>query len=243
MMAGKHPKESLPESGRLRGQMINDTEIFRFIRKCDETGRRNARMTGVARMAALLAVSTALISGCVTPPPTPLTEEELTPFGSVKLREGDVLIINFSGSPNLNTTQPIRRDGKIALPLVGELVAAGKKPADLEKDVLALYKDQLVVKEVFVNLQSSAYPVFVSGAVVKPGKIMCDRPMSALEAIMEAGGFDLTKANMKGVVVVREQGGQLKHYVLNLKLVFEGKSTQVFYVRPSDIVFVPEKRF
>lgn len=242
-MAGKHPKESLPESGRLRGQMINDTQIFRFICKCDETGRRDAWLTGVARMAALLSVLTALISGCVTPPPTPLTEKELTPFGSVKLREGDVLIITFPGSPNLNTTQPIRRDGKIALPLVGELTATGKTPADLGKEVLKLYESQLVTKEVFVNLQSSAYPVFVSGAVVRPGKIMCDRPISALEAIMEAGGFDLTRANMKGVVVVREEEGRLKHYVLNLKLVFEGKSSQLFYVRPSDFIFVPEKRF
>ena len=156
---------------------------------------------------------------------------------------GDVLVITFSGSPNLNTTQAIRRDGKIALPLVGELTAAGKTPADLEKEVLKLYEPQLVTKEVFVNLQSSAYPVFVSGAVIKPGKILCDRPMSALEAIMEAGGFDLTRANMKGVVVVREEAGRLKHYVLNLKLVFEGKSKQVFYVRPSDIIFVPEKSF
>jgi polysaccharide export outer membrane protein len=223
--------------------MTNDTEIPQFIRKCDETTRQDAWMTRVAGMAALLSVLTALVSGCVTPPPTPLTEKELTPFGSVKLRAGDVLVITFPGSPNLNTTQAIRRDGKISLPLVGELTANGKTPADLEKEVLKLYEPQLVTKEVFVNLQSSAYPVFVSGAVVRPGKIMCDRPMSALEAIMEAGGFDLTRANMKGVVVVREEEGRLKHHVLNLKLVFDGKSKQVFYVRPSDIIFVPEKRF
>lgn len=242
-MAGKHPKEALSESGRLRGQMINDTTISRINRKCDKSGRRDTWKPGLARMTAWLAVVAALLSGCVTPPPTPLTEKELTPFGSVKLREGDILIITFPGSPNLNTTQPIRRDGKIALPLVGELAAAEKTLVELEKDVLKLYEPKLVTKEVFVNLQSSAYPVFVSGAVVKPGKITCDRPMSALEAIMEAGGFDLSRANMKGVVVVREEEDRLKHYVLNLKLVFDGKSTEVFYVRPSDIIFVPEKRF
>lgn len=197
----------------------------------------------VVRLALLLSVLTALASGCVTPAPTPLTEKELTPFRSVKLREGDVLVITFPGSPNLNTTQAIRRDGRIALPQVGELAASGKTREELEKEVLERYAPVLVTKEVFVNLQTSSYPVFVSGAVIKPGKVIADRPLSALEAIMEAGGFDLARANMKGVVVVREEEGRLKHYVLNLKLVFDGKSKQLFYVRPSDIIFVPEKKF
>jgi len=218
------------------------TRNNQFIHESGETKRSDV-WRGVARLALLLSVLTALVSGCVTPSPTPLTEKELTPFGSVKLRAGDVLVITFPGSPNLNTTQPVRRDGRIALPLVGELTAIGKTPGELEKEVLKLYEPQLVTKEVFVNLQSSAYPVFVSGAVVRPGKIMSDRPLSALEAIMEAGGFDLNRANMKGVVVVREEEGRLRHYVLNLKLVFDGKSKQLFYVRPSDIIFVPERRF
>ena len=213
-----------------------------FVVEAGATKRSGIR-GGAVRLALLLFVLAALASGCVTPAPTPLTEKELTPFGSVKLREGDVLVITFPGSSNLNTTQSIRRDGRIALPQVGELTAIGKTREELEKEVLKRYEPLLVTKEVFVNLQTSAYPVFVSGAVVKPGKIVADRPLSALEAIMEAGGFDLSRANMKGVVVVREEEGQLKHYVLNLKLVFDGKSKQLFYVRPSDIIFVPERRF
>lgn len=193
--------------------------------------------------AVLICAVSVLVSSCGTPKPTPLTEKELTPYGSVKLKEGDVVVISFPGSPNLNTTQTVRRDGKIALPLVGELDATGKSPAELEKGVLKLYDTVLVTKEVFVTVQSSAFPLFVTGAVLKPGKFVTERPLSALEAIMEAGGFVMAKANMKGVVVMRLENGQLKHYVLNLKPVIEGKSTQLFYLRPSDIVFVPEKKF
>ncbi len=193
--------------------------------------------------AVLICAVSALATGCGTPKPTPLTEKELTPYGSVKLREGDVVVISFPGSPNLNTTQTVRRDGRIALPLVGELDATGKAPAELEKGVLKLYDTVLVTKEVFVTVQSSAFPVFVTGAVLKPGKFITERPLSALEAIMEAGGFVMAKANMKGVVVMRQDEGQLKHFILNLKPVIEGKSTQLFYLRPSDIVFVPEKKF
>ena len=76
-----------------------------------------------------------------------------------------------------------------------------------------------------------------------PGKLMAERPISVLEAVMEAGGFDNAKANMRRVVVLRNEEGQLKHYTLNLKRVLDGKSKQLFYLRPSDIVYVPEKVF
>src|SRR2546429_504697 len=110
-----------------------------------------------------------------------------------------------------------RREGKIELKTVGEFPAAGKTPAELEKEILKLYEKDLVLKEVSVILQSSSYPVFVTGSVMHPGKLMAERPISALEAVMEAGGFDNAKANMRRVVVLRTEEGQLKHYVLDLK--------------------------
>ena len=178
--------------------------------------------------------------GCSSPRPTPLSEVERTPFRSVKLREGDQLKITVVANQNLNTQQEVRRDGKITL-VLGEVQAAGRTPAELEKELLKLYESQLVSKEVTVSLEKSTYPVFVSGAVMKPGKILAERPMSALEAIMEAGGFDLANANPKAVTVIRNEEGQLRHFVLNLKAVLEGRSTQSFYVRPDDIIHVPEK--
>ena len=198
-----------------------------------------------ANLPSLLLVSLALwtITGCKSPQPTPLSESDLTPYTSFRFREGDVVIVSFPGSPNLNTTQQIRVDGKIALPLVGEFDAVGKVPAELEKEILERYGSELVVKEVTVGVQTSAYPVFVSGAVVRPGKLILDRPASALEVIMEAGGFDIVRANAKSVVVIRQTEGRLQHYVLDLKSVLEGKSRQIFYVRPQDILFVPERAF
>jgi polysaccharide export outer membrane protein len=125
--------------------------------------------------------------------------------------------------------------------MVGEVVAAGLTPGDLEKELLKLYSNQLLSKEVTVTVVSSSIPVFVSGAVIRPGKVISDHPISALEAIMEAGGFDRTKADMKAVVVIRQEGGQTKRYTLNLKLVLDGKQSEQFFLKPSDIVYVPEK--
>ena len=157
------------------------------------------------------------------------------------LREGDVLKITFPGSPNLNSVQPIRTDGKISLQLVGEVQAAGLTPGNLQQKLMDLYAPQLTSKEVTVEVQSSSFPVYVTGAVLRPGKIVSDHPLTALEAIMEAGGPDYTKANLKNVSIIRQEGNQTKNYTLNLKRVMDGQVGEPFYMKPADIIFVPEK--
>lgn len=159
----------------------------------------------------------------------------------ITLREGDVLKISFPGSANLDTTQQIRRDGKITLPLVGEVNAVGETPAELQQSLIKLYAPQISSKEVIVAVESSAFPIFVTGCVIRPGKVSSDQPITALEAIMNAGGFDYTKANLKGVRVIRREHGVSESYTLNLKLVMQGKDNSPFYLKPSDIVYVPEK--
>lgn len=159
----------------------------------------------------------------------------------IVLREGDVLKITFPGSPSLNTVQTIRKDGIISMPLIGEIRAAGMTPDELDQKLIELYAPQLTTKEISVEVQSALFPIYVTGAVLRPGKIMSDHSITALEAVMEAGGFDYTKADMKHVVVVRKEGDGTKNYVLNLKAVMDGKTGEPFYLKPSDIIFVREK--
>lgn len=167
-------------------------------------------------------------------PAAPATE-------SVTIREADVVRVTFPGAHDLDTTQQVRRDGKLALPLVGEVTALGLTPAELEKSLLALYAPQLVSKELTVTLVSSNFVIFVTGAVRQPGKLQSDRPITALEAVMEAGGFDFAKANPKAVVVVRREENRLRRFTLDLKQVLDGQQNEPFFLRPSDIVYVPEK--
>jgi polysaccharide biosynthesis/export protein len=157
------------------------------------------------------------------------------------LSPGDVIKISFPGSPTLDTTQQIRRDGRINLSVVGEVIAVDKSPAALEEELVKLYASQLVSKEIKVTVVSSSFAVFVTGAVMKPGKITPDRAITALEAIMEAGGFDMTKASMTGVRIIRQEDGQTKNYSVNLKNPLYGKASEPFYLKSHDIVFVPEK--
>ena len=161
---------------------------------------------------------------------------------SLDLREGDVLKIFFPGSPTLDSTQVIRRDGKINLPLIGDVDAAGMTPKALETKLLDLYAPQLSSKQVTVQVESSSFPfLHVTGMVQHPGKVLSDHPMTALEAVMEAGGFDYTKADLKDVTVIRRENGIMKNYKLNLKAVLDGRQTNPFYLKPDDIVYVPER--
>lgn len=205
------------------------------------------------RPLSLTVVATGLaLTGCQSPPV--LTNQRRTPEEAkaatteasqrqdvFTVQNGDTLRVGFPGSPNLDTSQQIRPDGRITMPIIGEVVAAGKTPLALEKELVAAFSPHLVSKEVTVTVVSAAFSVFISGAVQKPGKITSDRPITALEAIMEAGGFDNAKADMAHVAVVRQGAGKTEHFTINLKQVLEGKSVEPFYLRRSDIIHVPEK--
>jgi polysaccharide export outer membrane protein len=186
-----------------------------------------------------LAMLAGILAGCATPAAP--TSRDPVPYSEVRLREGDIIKISFPGAPNLDATQQIRRDGKITLSLGGEVVALGRTPSELEKELLKLYDAQLAVKQVVVSVTLSTFPVFVTGAVLRPGKFLADRPITALEAIMEAGGFDYAKAKLDKVTVLRQAEGQVVSYRLDFKQILKSPKSDPFYLKPSDTVYVPEK--
>lgn len=190
-------------------------------------------------LACLIGIAS-LLGGCATRGSAPLASP--APEADAQLlRAGDVVKIAFPRAPTLDTTQQIRRDGKINLHLVGEITAAELTPAALEAQLMERYASQIVSREVRVTVVSSAFAVFVTGAVLRPGKLTPDRPLSAFEAVMEAGGFDPTKADTKSVTVIRNEGGATRKFTLNLKAVLDGTTAEPFYLRAYDVVFVPEK--
>lgn len=201
------------------------------------------RLFSVLLTAGAVVAAGVITTGCTNPqmsvpPRSALLDVE---SDSSHLRSGDVVKLTFPGAPNLDTTEQINRKGRLTLPLVGEVIAAGLSPSELEQKLSERYSSELVSSEVFVSVVPTSFPVFVTGAVVRPGKIETDRPLTALEAIMEAGGFEMNKANGQGVVVVRHEEGGVKHYTLNLMSALQGKDTEPFYLKASDIIYVPER--
>jgi hypothetical protein len=104
-----------------------------------------------------------------------------------------------------------------------------------------LYAEQLSSKLVTVEVVSSSIPIYVTGMVLRQGKIMSDHPITPLGAVMEAGGFDYNTANPKDVVVIRREGNIMKNYKFNLKAVLQGKQEEIFFLKPYDIVYVPQR--
>lgn len=219
---------------------FNPTQRFELVR------HMRAATAGAALLWLLLTAGAWLFTGCETTPPTPpLTGPAgvAEPYTSTILGEGDTIRVAFEADTNLNTIAKIQLDGTVTLPLIGAVPAAGMTPEQLRADLMKRYEKLLSINELTVSVLSSTASVYVSGAVLKPGRIPMDRPMTALEAIMEAGGFDLRRAKLKEVVVIRKENGRQRHYTLNLQEALRGNDPNPFYLKPFDIIHVPEKRF
>ena len=199
---------------------------------------RRLLASGMMSVAALFPV---LVStGCTDmnpSPPVPVEASVSRPSGN--LAPGDEISVAFSGAPELNTKQKIQPNGKVSLPTIGDVTASGRSINSFQTELTSLYQPHLQDPTVVVSLAGAAAGVYVSGEVLKPGEIPLDRPMTALEAVMEAGGF--TKlANPKQVIVVRNQGGKNLRYVLNLNDALIGAESRPFYVRPFDVLYVKQ---
>ncbi|MBL7077197.1 MAG: polysaccharide biosynthesis/export family protein [Kiritimatiellae bacterium] len=198
--------------------------------------------TGSRFPALLLLAGLLLVGGCTTlQPPDPTAGHDIPPTSLMTLAPGDELEISFLEAPDLNTIQRIRRDGRISLSILGDIEASEKTVGGLKEMLADLYAPHLQVREITVIVRSQT-PVFVSGAVLAPGRIEMQRHMTALEAVMEAGGFDLEFAKLNGVVVIRHSEAGREEFLLDLGGVLEGKGGKPFYLKPNDIVHVPQRK-
>jgi len=211
---------------------------------CNRLGMaKNNSATGrdLNRSGAIVAVAIAsmlLLSGCQAPRST-IPPEKAVVQPPIFLSAGDIVRITFPGAPELNQAQKIRVDGKISLPIVGEVTAAGKRPIGLQEELKALYKPQLQNSDLLVTLESGTVPVYLSGAVARPGRLVFDRRMSLLEVITQAGGLRPT-ANPRKVRIIRLENGEHRSQTVDMKPALSGRTAQAFYVRPNDVIHVEE---
>jgi polysaccharide export outer membrane protein len=187
----------------------------------------------------LLGVLLAAGSGCQGPLPASSAGEQVT--APAVLGPGDSVELKFYYANELSVTQTIRADGKITLELVGEIQAAGLTPSELAGQLKQLYSVYLKHSDVAVFQRSNyARHVIVAGAVEKPSTLDMPSNMSALEAVMMSGGFNLVQANPSQVLVMRDDGNQGRiAYVLNMSDALAGKHDKSFMLQPDDIVYVP----
>jgi protein involved in polysaccharide export with SLBB domain len=203
------------------------------------------KLQGLGRVAGFMSVLTLLAfagAGCETDANTTTFSSQADVPRHVILASGDVVKLTFSSAPELNQSQKVRADGKLSLPLIGEVDAAGKTVGQLQSDLIQLYKPQLKTPEVTVSLEGSVTTVTVSGAVAKPGTVTFERPTTVFQAIMEAGGPS-EYGTLRHVRLHRIVNGVQKSQVFDLKGMLKGEVTKPFYVRDGDVIFVPQSTF
>lgn len=159
----------------------------------------------------------------------------------VALAPGDQIEIRFFYNPELNDLQHIRPDGKITLQLLGDVKAAGLTPAQLQTHLEEQFEGLVEKPSVAVIARELVHRnVYVSGAVFQPGLQPMPGHTTALQAIMTAGGFDMTKADTSEILIIRHENGSRKLFLLDFKDMLSGKEKhQSFYLHAQDIVYVP----
>ena len=204
--------------------------------------RKLQRLSQKAPSISVLILLVLLCAGCETDGNSTTLSSQAEVPKHVILAPGDVVKLTFSANPELNQSQKIRADGKLSLPLIGEVDAAQKTIAQLQNELVQLYKAQLKTPEVTVSLEGSTTMVTVSGAVAKPNKIVFERPTTVFQAIMEAGGPS-TFGTLGRVRLSRTVNGVQRSQVLDLRPMLKGQDTKPFYVRDGDVIYVSQSTF
>jgi polysaccharide biosynthesis/export protein len=153
----------------------------------------------------------------------------------------DLLAISVWKEPEISRSVPVRSDGKISLPLVGEVSAAGETPLKLEKELAARLKNYIDAPEVTVIVQQINSQKFnILGQVSRPGSFALSSAATVLDAIALAGGFrDFAK--QKAIYVLRETAdGSESRIPFNYKDVVKGKNpAQNIKLQAHDTIVVP----
>ncbi len=168
--------------------------------------------------------------------------------GSYRMGVGDKISVNVWQNPELSVETPIRPDGKIAMPLIGDVMAAGKEPKQLAEDITAKLKAYVKYPNVTVMLTSIKGQEFLSrirvtGSVNNDVSLEYQQGMTVLDAVLEAGSVDLY-ANANGTKLHRKTETGTVTYDIRLKDVMKnGDMKTNILLMPGDIITVPERFF
>src|SRR6267142_6474068 len=189
---------------------------------------------------AFLVFAALACGGCQSPlPPLP---NPPGPKTAVRLSPGDVVKVSYADETIPDQTQKIRRDGKVSLPLIGEVTAAGKRVIDFQHELVRRYEGQLENSEVLVTLENGSATVIVSGFANKPGRVVFDRPTTVYQAIMQAGGVS-DYGSLSNIHLTRIIGGVQRTETINLRSSIRGQPTQPEYVQDGDVIYISRSLF
>jgi len=177
---------------------------------------------------------------------TPLLAQSEATVGATLIQPNDKLTIDVYKNPDLSRQVTVQPDGLISISLVQSIQAAGLTPAQLKVELEKRLKDYLDVPNVTVIIDAiQSYRVFVTGKVQKPGVIMSERPLTVLQALALAGGFqEYSKKDQISIVrTIAPQIGRgqqdIKYPFDHDKVIDGSKQAQNIFLVSGDVVNVP----
>lgn len=167
---------------------------------------------------------------------------------SYRIGIGDTLRIDVWKNPDLTVTVPVRPDGKISAPLIGDILVAGSTPEDVGADIefkLRTYIKTPKVAVIMTSLESTLYlsRVRVTGAVANNVSLQHNQGMTVLDAVLEAGGLN-EFANAAKTKIFRREGTDTVLIPIRLDQILEsGNLAYNIILKPGDTITVPERSF
>ena len=204
----------------------------------------------IGRLARLAAVAlTVVVAACgggtqvVKQAPEPAAAVET----DYRIGPGDSLQIFVWNHPELSVTVPVRPDGKISTPLIENMVAAGKTPSELSRDMetgLAEYVRSPTVNVIVTSFVGSySEQIRVVGQAQEPQSLTYRANMTVLDVMIAVGGLAQFAAGNRAVLLRREGDQQLRIPVRLSDLLNDGDISANLPVRPGDVLIIPESRF
>ena len=159
---------------------------------------------------------------------------------SYKIGAQDVLSISVWKDPELTQTVPVRPDGKISMPLLNDVQAAGLTPAELRDHIAEALKKYVTDPVVTVTVtQINSQRIYITGEVTHPGAFALVPGMTVLQALSSAGGFT-NFANTKKIYMFRTVNGKRVDFPFDYKDVIRGKKLdQNVVLEAGDTIVVP----
>jgi polysaccharide export outer membrane protein len=200
----------------------------------------NARLVAAISTFLLSICSFAGLSAQVAPRPADPAANAVAPPPDYVIGPEDVLGIVFWREPDMNGDVTVRPDGRVTLPLIGELRAEGLRPEALRDQIQTAAAKYMAAPNVSVVVrQINSRKVFITGRVTTPGTYPLSGPRNVMQIIALAGGLN-EYADAKNITVLRNIGGRSISFKFNYKEVSRGKKLeQNILLQPGDTVVVP----
>ncbi|MFB9243768.1 polysaccharide export protein [Massilia antarctica] len=197
--------------------------------------------------ASALALSALLLGGCASPVSTVVADPLPASNQDYLIGPGDSVNIVVWRNPEVSTSVPVRPDGKITTPLVEDLQASGKTSTTLARDIekaLEKYIQQPVVTVIVTSFVGNySDQIRVIGQAARPQALAYRRDMSLMDVLIAVGGVTEFASGNKAIVIRKVDGKSQKLGVRLNDLIKEGDISANIYMRPGDVLVIPESFF